>query len=181
MPLNGTIKEAQHNPLCVWTTKRAKQSFFLVKRAGRHFSFLKRAGRHQKGAGRRALQKRPRQNTVHLLQSFSLHVLTTHQLHSSFSPLCLPHLPLLLLLYSWSSQSYLFPYFVSTFSYATIAITISSNANQIPSPRYMFCLYINGNTVILSTCRFFADNNKNKTLLRNIHWQTRQEITSPAH
>ena len=38
--------------------------FFLVKRAGRHFGFLKRAGRHQKGAGRRALQKRPRQNTV---------------------------------------------------------------------------------------------------------------------
>ena len=36
---------------------------FLVKRAGRHFSFLKRAGRHQKGAGRRSLQKRPRQNT----------------------------------------------------------------------------------------------------------------------
>ena len=34
-----------------------------VKRAGRHFSFIKRAGRHQKGAGRRALQKRPRQNT----------------------------------------------------------------------------------------------------------------------
>ena len=38
--------------------------FFFVKRAGRHFGFLKRAGRHQKGAGRRALQKRPRQNTV---------------------------------------------------------------------------------------------------------------------
>ena len=39
--------------------------FFWVKRAGRHFSFLKRAGRHQKGAGRRALQTRPRQNTGH--------------------------------------------------------------------------------------------------------------------
>ena len=38
--------------------------FKLVKRAGRHFGFLQRAGRHQKGAGRRALQKRPRQNTV---------------------------------------------------------------------------------------------------------------------
>ena len=36
---------------------------FLVKRAGSHFSFLKRAGNHQKGAGLRALQKRPRQNT----------------------------------------------------------------------------------------------------------------------
>ena len=32
--------------------------------AGRHFGFLKRAGRHEKGAGRRALQKKPRQNTV---------------------------------------------------------------------------------------------------------------------
>ena len=37
------------------------------KRAGRHFSFLKRAGRRQKGAGHRALQKRPRQNTVSLI------------------------------------------------------------------------------------------------------------------
>ena len=40
------------------------QFFFFVKKAGRHFGFLKKAGRHQKGAGRRALQKRPRQNTV---------------------------------------------------------------------------------------------------------------------
>ena len=38
--------------------------FFLVKRAGRHFGFFKRAGRHEKGAGRRALQKKPRQNTA---------------------------------------------------------------------------------------------------------------------
>ena len=38
--------------------------FFFVKRAGRHFGFFKRAGRHEKGAGRRALQKKPRQNTV---------------------------------------------------------------------------------------------------------------------
>ena len=37
--------------------------FFLVKRAGRHFGFFKRAGRHEKGAGGRALQKKPRQNT----------------------------------------------------------------------------------------------------------------------
>ena len=36
----------------------------MAKKAGRHFSFLKKAGRHQKGTGRRALQKRPRQNTV---------------------------------------------------------------------------------------------------------------------
>ena len=35
----------------------------LLKRAGRHFGFFKRAGRHEKGAGRRALQKKPRQNT----------------------------------------------------------------------------------------------------------------------
>ena len=39
--------------------------FFLVRRAGRHFGFSKRAGRHEKGAGRRALQKKPRQNTGH--------------------------------------------------------------------------------------------------------------------
>ena len=77
MPLNGSIKVAQHNPRCVWATKRAKESkkpcvtdilkknfFFLVKRAGRHFGFFKRAWRHEKGAGRRALQKKPRQNTA---------------------------------------------------------------------------------------------------------------------
>ena len=40
---------------------------FLVKRAGRHFGFFKRAGCHEKGAGRRALQKKPRQNTNILL------------------------------------------------------------------------------------------------------------------
>ena len=76
MPLNGSIKDAQHNPRCMWATKRAKQSkkpcvtfffFFLVKRAGRHFGFFKRAGHHEKGAGRRALQKKPRQNTVHVV------------------------------------------------------------------------------------------------------------------
>ena len=44
--------------------KKKKNVFFLVKRAGRHFGFFKRAGRHEKGAGRRALQKKPRQNTV---------------------------------------------------------------------------------------------------------------------
>ena len=42
-------------------------TFFLVKRAGRHFGFFKRAGRHEKGAGRRALQKKPRQNTALML------------------------------------------------------------------------------------------------------------------
>ena len=41
-----------------------KKKIFFVKKAGCHFGFLKKAGRHQKGAGRRALQKRPRQNTV---------------------------------------------------------------------------------------------------------------------
>ena len=39
--------------------------FFLVKRAGRYFGFFKRAGRHEKGAGRRALQQKPRQNTAY--------------------------------------------------------------------------------------------------------------------
>ena len=34
------------------------------KKASCHFGFLKKAGRHQKGAGGRALQKRPRQNTA---------------------------------------------------------------------------------------------------------------------
>ena len=38
--------------------------YFLVKRAFfSHFGFFKRAGRHEKGAGRRALQKKPMQNT----------------------------------------------------------------------------------------------------------------------
>ena len=45
------------------TKKKKKKVFFFFKKAGRHFGFLKKAGRHQKGAGRRALQKRPRQNT----------------------------------------------------------------------------------------------------------------------
>ena len=52
---------------CVTDIKNLKKFFFfffLVKRAGRHFGFFKRAGRHEKGAGRRALQKKPRQNTV---------------------------------------------------------------------------------------------------------------------
>ena len=41
--------------------KKKKKKF---QRAGRHFGFFKRAGRHEKGAGRCALQKKPRQNTV---------------------------------------------------------------------------------------------------------------------
>ena len=44
--------------------KKAGRHFGFLKKAGRHFGFLKKAGRHQKGAGHRALQKRPRQNTV---------------------------------------------------------------------------------------------------------------------
>ena len=57
--------------------KKKKKFFFLVKRAGRHFGFLKRAGRHQKAAGRRALQKRPRQNTdVVTLLSYVILTLT---------------------------------------------------------------------------------------------------------
>ena len=43
---------------------KTKKKIFFVKKAGRHFGFLKKAGRHQNGTGRRALQKRPRQNTV---------------------------------------------------------------------------------------------------------------------
>ena len=38
--------------------------FFLGQKGRASFRlFFKKAGRHQKGAGRRALQKRPRQNT----------------------------------------------------------------------------------------------------------------------
>ena len=47
--------------MCDWYLKKKKKKF--VERAGRHFGFFKRAGRHEKGAGRRALQKKPRQNT----------------------------------------------------------------------------------------------------------------------
>ena len=43
---------------------KKKKKKIKKKKAGRHFGFLKKAGRHQKGAGRRALQKRPRQNTA---------------------------------------------------------------------------------------------------------------------
>ena len=55
------------NIISLFHTKKKKIMFFFfffVKKAGRHFGFLKKAGRHQKGAGRRALQKRPRQNTA---------------------------------------------------------------------------------------------------------------------
>ena len=49
--------------------------FFLVKRAGRHFGFFKRAGHHEKGAGRHALQKKPRQNTdCNICQSVYIHL-----------------------------------------------------------------------------------------------------------
>ena len=43
-----------------------------VKRAGRHFGFFKRAGRHEKGAGRRALQEKPRQNTDNAIVLWAL-------------------------------------------------------------------------------------------------------------
>ena len=45
--------------------------YFSVRRAGRHFGFFKRAGRHEKGAGHRALQKKPRQNTVLVVTVYS--------------------------------------------------------------------------------------------------------------
>ena len=51
------------NIISLFHPKKQKTNF-LVKKAGRHFGFLKKAGRHEKGAGRRALQKRPRQNTA---------------------------------------------------------------------------------------------------------------------
>ena len=55
------------NKMCVDNKKdktAKKPCLNDINKAGRYFSFLKRAGRHQKGAGRRALQKRPRQNTA---------------------------------------------------------------------------------------------------------------------
>ena len=48
----------------LYLKKKKNYIYFLVKRAGRHFGFFKRAGRHEKGAGRRALQKKSRQNTA---------------------------------------------------------------------------------------------------------------------
>ena len=59
-------QKGQNNPkshvwLILFKKKNNKQN--LVKRAGRHFGFFKMAGRHEKGAGHRALQKKPRQNT----------------------------------------------------------------------------------------------------------------------
>ena len=51
------------NIISLFHPKKKNLFFFLGKKAGRHFGFLKKAGHHQKGAGRRALQKRPRQNT----------------------------------------------------------------------------------------------------------------------
>ena len=60
------------------------------KNAGRHFGFLKKAGRHQKGAGRRALQKRPWQNTASVsLSPPSLPASMFLSLSVSLSP-CLP-------------------------------------------------------------------------------------------
>ena len=41
---------------------------FFGNKGSASFQLLKKAGRHEKGAGRRALQKRPRQNTVLLGQ-----------------------------------------------------------------------------------------------------------------
>ena len=53
---------------------------------------------------------------LHLLQSFSPHGLTISVSLLIFRHLCLPHLPLLLILLSSSSQSSLFPSSISTFS-----------------------------------------------------------------
>ena len=46
---------------CIFYQKKLKIS--KKKRQGVISAFLKKAGCHQKGAGRHALQKRPRQNT----------------------------------------------------------------------------------------------------------------------
>ena len=45
----------------------AFKKMFCCKKAGRHLSFLKKAGCHKKWAGRRAMLKRPRQNTDFML------------------------------------------------------------------------------------------------------------------
>ena len=62
----GQEKGQNRDKSHVWLIFLKKIVFFLVIRAGRHFGFFKRAGRHEKGAGRRALQKKPRQNTDYL-------------------------------------------------------------------------------------------------------------------
>ena len=53
---------------------------------------------------------------LHLALSYPPHVLTISVSLLLFSHLCLPHLPLILFLLSWSSQSSLFPSSISTFS-----------------------------------------------------------------
>ncbi len=57
------------NIISLFHPKKKKK---ILKKAGRHFGFLKKAGRHQKGAGRRALQKRPRQNTDIVVKLYHL-------------------------------------------------------------------------------------------------------------
>ena len=54
----------QHDEMMPCLFEKKLYIYFFGKKAGRHFSFLKKAGRHQKGEGRRALQKRPGQNTA---------------------------------------------------------------------------------------------------------------------
>ena len=51
-----------------------------------------------------------------LITTYSTHVLTISVSLLLFPHLCLPHLPLLLILLSWSSQSSLFPSFIATYS-----------------------------------------------------------------
>ena len=60
-----------------------KKKKIKVKRAGRHFGFFKRAGRHEKGAGRRALQKKPRQNTVYSIGLVSFYVYGSFRVRST--------------------------------------------------------------------------------------------------
>ena len=58
------------NIISLFHPKKNNNNFFLGKKGRASFRlFFKKAGRHQKGAGRRALQKRPRQNTVYVVVS----------------------------------------------------------------------------------------------------------------
>ena len=59
----GQQKGQNRNKSHVWLIFKKKKKKISVKRAGRHFDFFKMPGRHEKGAGRRALQNKPRQNT----------------------------------------------------------------------------------------------------------------------
>ena len=64
-----TYNKEEQSTLCVDNKKEQTElkatNIISLFHPNFFFGFLKKAGRHQKGAGRRALQKRPRQNTVY--------------------------------------------------------------------------------------------------------------------